>query len=152
MQSMASNHPFYWGTFKCLRNASDGAALSLTSLQLLRLILLRNLNLNLNPEARFMKDYMRAVKAVGHDWLWVMFKLKQTLGYQKGSNNNTYEHSDKWLPGFQARQHDNPVISCPFMLRILASAVIHSFVKENVEDLSGCCIFRPGFFSCMYIT
>lgn len=87
MQNMASNHPLYSCTCKCLRNASDEDALSLTSLQLLHLILLRNLNLNLNPEARFMKDYMRAVKAVEHDWLWDMFKLKQTLSYQKGSNN-----------------------------------------------------------------
>lgn len=85
MQNMASNHPLYLSTFKCLRNASDEDALSLTSLQLLHLILLRNLNLN--PEARFMKDYMRAVKTVEHDWLWDMFKLNQTLSYQKRSNN-----------------------------------------------------------------
>jgi len=87
MQNMPSNRCLYSGPSKCLRNASDEDALSLTSLQLLCLILLRNLNLNLNPEARFVKDYMRAVKAVEHDWLWGMVKLKQTLSYQKGSNN-----------------------------------------------------------------
>lgn len=52
------HHSLYLTTFKCLCKASYEDALSLTSSQLLHLILLRNLNLNLNPEARFMKDYM----------------------------------------------------------------------------------------------
>lgn len=33
------------------------------------------------------------------------------------------------------------------MLRVLASAIIHSVVKGSVEDVSVCSIFRLDFFS-----
>lgn len=66
MQNMASSYPRYSSSFKCLCNASDEDALSLTSLQLLHLILLRNLNLN--PEARFTKDYYVSSK---DRWAWL---------------------------------------------------------------------------------
>lgn len=67
--------------------------------------------------------------------------LKQTLGYQKGSNNILMNTVISGCLG----QYANLVISCPFMLRVLASAIIHSVVKESVEDVSVCSIFRLDF-------